>query len=313
MERADRDYEFLDGAVMDVAGADMAAPHAADIDMWAFTEMFKPEDHTALNDIRRPRVVVLNKADLLRADSAWAGSVGGGLPELGCGSLAAAVRHCEKLRRQTGVEVHPLASLAAIAGCDEAVVDNSLAALQVLLTDPVDLGSTDGFLDSHHVLPKNVRARLLTELDLHGIAQALSVLRRGGARQAIMSALRGGSGIDDVLSALDRASSAIDYRRIIAAIGVLEVHAARPGDRNLPAFLCSDEVVAVRMVAAREVLRAAGFNPGGLEFDGLECGGLEPDKAVDAAVSWQRSARGFLTPLYRACAADLVRGLLRCR
>jgi hypothetical protein len=68
-------------------------------------------------------------------------------------------------------------------------------------------------------------------------------------------------------------------------------------------FLSRDDVIAARMVAARDVLHAAGF-------------AVEPPEwgdIVATAVVWQRSARGFLTPLFRACAADMVRGLLRLR
>ncbi len=245
-----------------------------DVEVYVVAETLKPEDRTFLAARRRPCVAVLNKADL----------TGFG----GDGPVAAAARHCAQLQ-SVGVPLLPLAGLGALAGLDDAVLDaRALAALQVLTTEPANLGSTDGFVAGVHRVSADDRARLLAALDLFGIAHAVRALRDGADAAGIRAVLRQASAVEDVVTTVTRLAAAGRYRRLLDGI---------PADR------CGDDaVVAARMAAAITV---------------VEADGLRVDEAATApallrrAVSWQRYGCGPVSQLHRSCSADIVRGSLR--
>lgn len=250
-----------------------------ELGVYVINEAFKPEDHAALSRLRRPGLVVLNKADLI-------GSPAG----------AAVSRHRE-LRTQVRVPVEPLTGLVALVGLGVAVLDESeWAALEVLVSEPADLGSVDGFVARPHFLARPIRERLLADLDLLGISCAVATLRRGGDRYSVVDALREASGVDAVLAALDRLSAPVRYQRLMAGL--------RPAE---PEWVASDEVVLARMAAAIEVLAAAGMAPEKFE----NAAGDDATDYIRRAVLWERNVRGFLSPLYRACGSDVARGSLR--
>lgn len=257
------------------AGVMVAGPDdAADVDVYVFTETLKPEDRAALSSPPGPRVAILNKADL----------AGFG----GDGPVATAAARCELLQQSVAMPIRPLAALAAVAALDDTVIDGAvLAALRVLTGEPANLGSTDGFLTGAHRLPRGVRQRLLTELDLFGIAHAVVALREGADRAGLAAALRRASGLDAVLAAIGRATAPVRYRR------VADVGASQPVD---------DAAMAARMSAAIEVVEAAG-----MAVDR----GDDADAYLRRAVLWQRYARGPVSELHRRCADDIVRGSLR--
>lgn len=221
----------------------------------------------------RPELAVLNKADLIGF--------------AGAGPLTEAISRCEELRRRTGVQVVPLSAPAAMAALDPAVLDDELfGALDALAAGPARV---DGA----------VRGRLLVELDLFGIANAVAALRAGADRGAVRTALRRVSGVDEVCAEIDRAAAPARYRRIGLATAELTVLAAGPDGARLAGFLAGDEVVLARMAAAEEVLRSAGMSP---------ASGADQ---LRAAIAWRRYADGPVSALHRACGADLARGALR--
>jgi hypothetical protein len=258
------------------AGVVIADPsEPVDIDVYVLAETLKPEDRRALAASSRPVVAVLNKADL----------AGFG----GAGPVAAASAHCRRLRDLTGVPVYPLAGLAAVAAVDYTVVDDELVdALRALTTDPADLGSTDRFAAKAHRLPLAIRQRLLTQLDLFGIAHGVLALRDGADRAGLVSALRRASAVDGLLAGIDLAAAPVRYRRLTEA--------------HVTEFSASEQQVAARMSAAIEVVRAAGMT-------------VDDDVTAAAhlrrAIAWQRYARGPVSRLHRCCGADIARGSLR--
>ena len=131
---------------------------------------------------------------------------------------------------------------------DDTVVDDELVdALRALTTDPADLGSTDRFAAKAHRLPHAIRQRLLTQLDLFGIAHGVLALRDGADRAGLVAALRRASAVDGLLAGIDMAAAPVRYRRLT------EAHVA-----EFPAAGEMDDVAA-RMAAAIEVVRAAGM------------------------------------------------------
>ena len=266
------------------------AASARDVEVYVVAETLKPEDRAAIAGSARPHVVVLNKADL----------AGFG----GDGPLAAARDRCRRLQAQTGVPTHPLVGL--LAALDEAVLDDALLdALRVLATEPADLGSTDGFVDSPHRLPRATRERLLAGLDIFGIAHAVLALRRRGCgadRSAIIAALRRVSALDRVLAAIDEAAAPVRHRRIAAVLTGLTVLATGPRGARIAELVAGDDLVVARMSAAVDVVEAAGMT-----VDPAEDNAAHLSRAVD----WQRYSRGPVSPLHRACGADIVRGSLR--
>jgi len=241
-------------------------PEPADLDVYVLAETLKPEDSSALAGASRPVVAVLNKADL----------AGFG----GAGPVAAATARCRRLRDLTGVPMYPLAGLAAAAALDATVVDDELfGALSALTTDPADLGSTDGFVTRAHRLPQPIRQRLLSELDLFGIAHGVLALRDGADRAGLVAALRRASAVDGLLAGIEEAAAPVRYRRLAA-----------------------DEAVDTRMAAAIEVVRAAGMTVDD---------GVTAAAHLHRAITWQRYSRGPVSRLHRSCGADIVRGSLR--
>ena len=247
----------------------------SDIDVYVVAETLKPEDRAVLARPARPCVAVLNKADL----------TGYG----GDGPLAAAAALCERLRPTIGTPIYPLAALAAVAALERGVLDDAMvAALQVLITEPAPLASADGFVAAEHRLVRPIRERLVTELDLFGIAHAVVALRDGADRAGVAAVLRRASGVDAVLTAITGTAAPARYHRLAQ-----EMTAQFRGD---------DAAVAARMSAAIDVVEAAG-----MAVDR----GDDVDAHLRRAVAWRRYSRGPVSDLQRRCADDIVRGSLR--
>jgi hypothetical protein len=241
-----------------------------ELEVRVIVEAFTAEDG-------RPDVAVLNKADLIGF--------------AGAGPMTAAFTRCAELRRRSGVAVVPLSASAARAALDPAVLDDDLfGALRALAAGPARPAAA-------------VRGRLLAELDLFGIANAVAALRAGADRTAVRSALRRVSGVDAVAVEIGRAAAPARYRRIDAVLAELAGLACGPGGARLAGFLAGDEVVLARMAAAAEVVRSAGMAVN-----------ARPRLSTDqlrAAIGWRRYAAGPVSALHRDCGADLARGALR--
>ncbi|WP_445168076.1 hypothetical protein ACTXG7_01340 [Mycolicibacterium sp. Dal123E01] len=249
------------------AGVVLAGPgEPADLDVYVLAETLKPEDRRALTGSSRPVVGVLNKVDL----------TGFG----GDGPVATAAARGRRLSELTGVAVYPLAGLAALAAVDDAVVDDEmLEALRTLTTDPADLGSTDRFAAKAHRLSRELRERLLTQLDLFGIAHGVLALRAGADRAGVISALRQVSGLDVLLAGIEEAAAPVHYERLAAG-----------------------ETIAARMAAAVAVVHAAGMTVDD---------GVTEAAHLRRAITWQRYSRGPVSRLHRSCGIDIARGSLR--
>ncbi|MFN8032492.1 MAG: hypothetical protein U0Q47_04225 [Mycobacterium sp.] len=243
-------------------GVEVAGPQApVDVDVYVLTETLKPEDRAALTRPPRPRVAILNKADL----------AGFGGP----GPLTVAADRCRRLQPEIDTPILPLAALLAAAVLDDA----TLAALRVLTAQPANLGATDAFLAGEHPVSREVRQRLLTDLDLFGIAHAVVALREGAGLVGTAVALRRASGLDPVLAAIARAGASARYRR-----------------------LADGASTAARMAAATQVVEA----------DGMAVDrGEDADAHLRRAITWQRYSRGPVSDLHRRCALDIVRGSLQ--
>ncbi len=241
-----------------------------DVRVRVLAEVAKPEDHAALCSAAGPTVVVLAKADLVGIDGP----------------------------AEPGPRAVPLRALLAVAGLDPAVIDDAmLGALRTLTTVPADLSSVDAFIAGAHVIPVDLRQRLLERLDLFGIARAVLELRAAPdlGPAALRRVLRNASGIDAVLRELDAAVAEVRYRRLLAVTTELEALAA--ADPDVAALLRDEGILSARMTAATAVLRAAGLRVG------------EPGPAE--ALRWQTYGGGPVTALHLACAADLTRASLR--
>lgn len=262
--------------VLAAAGLDVIrADQGPDVEVYVLTETLKPEDLDALGAPDRSCVAVLNKADL----------TGFG----GDGPMAAAARHCARLRDSIGVPLLPLAALSALAGLDDSVLDaDMLAAVRVLTTEPANLASTDGFATGTHRLSIEVRVRLLAALDLFGIAHAVRAVRSGADAAGLRAALRRASAVDEVLATVGRLAAAGRYQRLVA-----ETTVDRLGD---------EVVVTARLKAATAVLAAEGVTV----EDAVTAPAL-----LRRAVTWQRYSQGPVSRLHQACGADIVRGSLR--
>jgi hypothetical protein len=256
--------------------ADPSVP--ADLDVYVLAETLKPEDRRALTESSRPVVGVLNKADLAGFGDH--------------GPVAAATARCRRLTELTGVPVYPLAGLAALAAVDDTVVDDELVdALRALTTDPADLGSTDRFATKAHRLPHAIRERLLSQLDLFGIAHGVLALRDGADRAGLVAALRRASAVDGLLAGIDLAGAPVRYRRLT--------------DADVALFTAADEQVAARMTAAIDVMRAAGLEVDAADDD------AGASVYLQRAIAWERYSRGPVSRLHRSCGADIARGSLR--
>ena len=249
------------------AGVAVCGPDdESELEVRVIVEAFTAEDAT-------PELAVLNKADLIGFT--------------GAGPMAAAFTRCAELRRRTGLTVVPLSARAALAALEPAALDDDVfGALRAVAAGPARLEAS-------------LRARLLAELDLFGIANAVAALRAGADRTAVRTVLRRVSGVDAAVAEIDRAAAPARYRRIDAVLAGLAGLAAGPGGARLAGFLAGDEVVLARMAAAAEVVRHAGMAV------------ASPADPLRAAIRWRRYAGGPVSALHRACGADLARGALR--
>lgn len=240
----------------------------ADVVVYVVVEVVKPEDSAAVAALRgsgRPVLVVANKSDLT-----------------GCAGAADAAA-------LIGVPVDPMAALLAVAAVD-GLTATLWAALQRSVAESQPLSEA-------------VRQQLCDTLDLPGIDHALAAVRQGCSFGQVQALLRQLSGVDAVALRLSAAGAMVRYRRLLDAVAQLEALAA--GDGRIGEFLAGNPTVLARMVAAGEVVAAAG-----VAFDALD--------AVDAAAArlraaarWQRYSRGPVNALHHACGTDLARGLLR--
>jgi hypothetical protein len=258
----------------------VAGDDDVDVSVVVVAEAVKPEDRAMLNPVS---LLVLNKADL-------AGFGAGG-------PIAVADRRAAELQAATGVPAVPMVGLLAAAHLD----DDLTAALHLLTTEPADLTSVDGFLAAEHGVPRDVRARLLDELDLFGIAHCVLALRDGADAAALPGLLRRLSQLDRVLGRLAAVGAEARYRRVRAALTTLSAMAAG-GSAAVADFLSADDTVIATMAAAVDVVVAAG-----LTVDD----GDEPADHLRRAVHWHAYGRGPVSRLHGRCAGDIRRGSLR--
>ena len=255
----------------------------ADITVLVIAEAIKPEDRLTVSRSDRPTVVILNKADL----------TGFGIG----GPLAAARRHAEALS-SPGAPAVPMAGLLAIARLD----DELMAALRVLVHTPVDLTSTDAFVQSEHPLSRGVRRRLLDALDRFGIAHAVLAVENGADATAVSALLHRLSRVEEAVSAVEAAGAPVRYRRVRAAIAELHALAVQSRDEQLAELLRTDDTVLAVMGAAVEVVEAVGMHVD--RGDG-------PAAHRRRAAYWRRYGSGPVNALHRSCSADICRGSLR--
>jgi hypothetical protein len=263
----------------------------ADLDVYVIAEVVKPEDRDAIAAARRPVLAVLNKADLIGAPQRRANLHG---------ATTAAKTRCARFSALTGVPMQPVVGVLAVAVLDDLLDDTLWAALRVLATQPADLSSPDSFLAGEHSVPAEVRRRLLDTLDLFGITQAVAAIRRGASAGEIRALLRRLSCIDSVVDKISTVGAQAYYQRVLDAVAELEALAVT--DRRVGDFLSRDDTVIARMMAAVDVVEAAG-----MAVD--RCGNAAAH--LRRAVSWQRYSRGPVGGMHRNCGADIVRGSLR--
>ena len=255
----------------------------ADLHVVVVAETLKPEDHAMLRP-DRPTLVVLNKADL----------TGFGAD----GPLTLAHRRAAAYRALTGVPTVPMVALLATADLDGELI----SALHTLVSRPADLTSIDAFVQSPHLLPPDVRGRLLDALDRFGIAHAVVAVGEGTPAAALPALLRRLSQLDRVVAHLEAAAAPVRYRRMQAAIAELRSLAMQSGDEQLAEFLAADETILTVMTTAVEVVEAAGVR--------VETGD-DAASHLRRAVRWRRYSRGPVDALHRSCGADISRGSLR--
>jgi hypothetical protein len=137
-------------------------------------------------------------------------------------------------------------------------------------------------------------------LDEFGVAQATAAIRGGATRGDVAARLRSLSGIDDVVGKIEALGAPVRYRRVLEAVAELETLAVT--DRRIREFLTRDDTVVARMMAAMDVVEAAGMD---VDRDDTAAAHLR------RAVQWQRYRHGPVAATHRACGADIVRGSLR--
>jgi hypothetical protein len=246
---------------------------AADVDLYVLADAVKPEDRVAIGAVTRPLLVVLNKADLIATTES------GRHPN---GPTAAARARCVQLSAAAGVPVEPVVGILAVDGLDDAL----WSALRALAGGhPVDV---------------ELRRRLVDALDDFGVAQATAAIRRGATRAGVVSLLRSLSCIDEVVDKIEALSAPVRYQRVLDAVAELETLAVT--DRRIREFLSSDDTVVARMMAAVDVVEAAG-----MDVERGDTAAAHLRRAVD----WQSYRRGPVAATHRACGADIVRGSLR--
>lgn len=260
----------VERALRGVGVATAGAGEQADLTVYVFVETLTPEDRDAIAGLG-PCVAVLTKADL----SGFGGS----------GPMATAGDRCRALQRSTGVPTVPLAGLVAAASVPG--LEPDVAHALVGLSRGGDV-------------PPGLRQRLLADLDLFGIATAVSAVRDGAGPDDLGAALRRVSGLEPLLAAIERAAAPVRYLRAAEALDALARLAT--GSRAIADLLAGDAVVLARMASARAVLEAAGL--------AVRIGDSHTD-LLRAAIAWERYGHGPVSELHRACAADITRGALR--
>ncbi|BCI50903.1 hypothetical protein NIIDNTM18_01810 [Mycolicibacterium litorale] len=189
----------------------------------------------------------------------------------------------EALRRAAGAPVVPAVALLADVRLDHEAVD----ALRTLTAaHPGDSADSD--------------VRLVRLLGRYGIARAVAALRDGADPSELPGLLRGLSGLDGVVAHLDALTAPSRYRRVRAAL--TDLQALATGSDAVAGVLAGDEAVLAVMTAAVDVVQAAG-----LVVDPAD----DPAAHLRRAVRWRRYSRGPVSPLHRACGADISRGSLR--
>jgi hypothetical protein len=264
-----------------------------DLTVRVVAEVVKPEDLAELGKVTGPVLVVLNKADLC----GW----GAG------GPVETARRRCARLAELTGAPTEPMVGLLACAALDRDVLDSPMfEALRVLAGTPGDLRTADTFLSGPHPVPTQLRERLIDALDVFGIAHAVVTLRDDSEAtpDAVRAVLRRVSGVDGIAARIEALGAEVRYRRLLALVGEWDARAVT--DSDVADLLLSDDVVLARMAAAVDVIAAAG-----LPVD-LDDRTPDPPAAhLRRAVRWRNYGAGPVTPVHRACAADITRGSLR--
>ncbi len=269
-----------DGHLIAPAGADDVD---VDVRLYVLAEVCKPEDRRSLAD--GAELIVLNKADL-------AGLAHGG-------PMRRARRHAAALSAAVGIPAVSFVAPAALAAADPAVLDDDLlAALRTLVTAPAQLTSADDFVTAPHPVPAAERERLVSALELFGVAHAVVALREAPEATAahLRALLDAVSGLAGLRAAITAAGAEARYRRVVAACDALTVRATT--DAAIAELLVGDDVALARMGAAREVVAAAGVD-------------APPGTALRTALHWRRYAAGPVSPLHRDCGLDIARGALR--
>jgi hypothetical protein len=250
-------------------------PSDADLDVYLLAEVVKPEDRAAIGASGRPVLTVLTKADLIATTEA------GRHPQ---GPTSAAGSRCRQLSARTGLSIEPLVGILAVAALDDAVDGMLWAGLQELAAGiPV---------------AAPVRRRLLDILDVFGIAQAIAAIRLGATRAQAVTLLRQLSCIDDVVDAIERLGAQARYQRLLDAVADLETLAVT--DPRVGEFLSRDDTVVARMMAAVDVVEAAGMTVDR---------GDSADQHLRRALDWRRYPP--VADVHRVCGEDIVRGSLR--
>jgi hypothetical protein len=261
----------------------------ADVRVVVIAETLKPEEQAQLQTAARSpaaTMAVLNKADLAGADQG--------------GPLTCAERRAAEFSETVGLPVVPMIALLAVVELDE----DDVAALRALVSTPADMTSTDAFVGSAHLLPTQLRRRLLDRLDRFGLAHAALAIAKGATGATVVRELRALSQVDRVLEELAAVAAPVRYRKVCAALRGLRMLAARSGDDRIEVFLASDEVVIAVMAVAVDVVEASGFS-----VDRAD----DKDSHLRRAVYWGRYARGPVGLLHQCCAKDIARGSLRLR
>ncbi|GFG73935.1 hypothetical protein [Mycobacterium botniense] len=269
------------------AGFAVTAQDSSEVVVYVIAEVLKPEDQVALAAARRPVLALLNKADVAGLRS-------------GAGPLVFARNRCAQFSALTGVPMEPLVGLLA-----DAVLNNLLdgvlcEALSTLAAHRFDDGSPGVVAAARGVLPAATWRHLLDTLDVFGVAVAIAAIQQGRPAAEIPALLLGVSNADAVVDRLTALGSEACYLRVCDAVTELEALAVT--DPNVGEFLCCDDTVIARMDAAADVLDAAGM---GVE----RCDGRAAYLA--RAVRWTQYSRRRVSPVQRACSADLARGSLR--
>ena len=139
---------------------------------------------------------------------------------------------------------------------------------------------------------------------LSALADALGASVAGADRTAMRAALRRASGVDAVRAAIDRAGAPARYRRIGKVLAELSRRAAGPDGARIADLLAGDDVVLSRMLAAAEVLRAAGMPVPSVPADPLAARKKIRRLPVGSTIQITKVAMKDGSPWYSVKAAD---------